>query len=768
MSCLDRIKAKYPSLDDKELKRLAEVFDSYKAKYEGDMATFREMSKGAIDDFQTSAMAKQRARINDTPKMVRNVEHLFQENFKGDYVEAVLSLFEGTTRNVKGKWFNIDNIYQTNKTKMTNWYLHGLRNEGLLKFASDPKNADKIIDLFENYDPEFAKSEDPFKKIVHKTKQLNANLLKMMQDAGSTITGNDRYIFSQTHNHDLIMQDIDKWIEFTAERIDPVKSFGHGEWTPEQVSKALREMANNIEDFGGWGEGNFMGGKRELYFLEGKFKEYNAEYGYRSFVEGVASSIEVATKKSAIHEIFGSDPEKNLQNLIATIKSVKKGDPNLSDRNLRKIQDALDYYKNKGKRPGYGLNPKLYGLVQGVKSYETLRVLGMSGVTALNDFANVMVSQKLATGKSFPRAFVDTIVNFLATVPPSQKAYYSELLNVGLDELPKELFEFLGYNPRNTGMFRVTHKFMILNGLDAVTSSTRKTAARVHAHDLTKTVNSSKLNDWQKQSLDFIGLSEKDVANLRTISGKDLVTPDAVRVNGPDADIVPDGFLNTAEGKRKYLNRLESKLASYYNNMVNYSSPKMGAKEQRQMFRYLPTNHPGRLAVEVLGFLQSTILKITNNQAELMRASNPKGELTNFSAVSMLAKTMVLMGTTKYAVDRLKEYMRTGEVDYGDDDKMVRDVGEALLNSGAGGIYVDFMSQVASPFRNQYGAKMPNPIIDHLSQVAQTLAKPSEKKFQHLLRRSMPAQNLWFIDNELRRNFVEFRDIHDSLGFLDK
>jgi len=238
----------------------------------------------------------------------------------------------------------------------------------------------------------------------------------------------------------------------------------------------------------------------------------------------------------------------------------------------------------------------------------------------------------------------------------------------------------------------------------------------------------------------------------------DLAAPDLIRSKG-----------HLLKESDRYLLTLENKLASYYLHMVNYGSPKMGAKERRQLFRHLPTNSPGRIASELVSFLQSTVLKVTNGQAELLRASNPDGELVNFSAVKLLASTTLLLGTLKFVTDSVKEFLRTGELDLDDSEKNIKRMGEALLTSGAMGIGVDFMSQVVSPFRDgPSGARMPNPILEHLTQAVKAGIDPSEKKFQRLLKRSTPGQNLFFIDNEFRRNLVEFGVVHESLNFLDE
>lgn len=758
MSCFDKLKQAFPQFSDKEIKRIDDIFKEIneRAAYNNDVA--KELVNGAVNEIKLGKLNDIRTKLDSGLKEERNLRHIFQENFKGDILEGVLSKFEGTTRNVDGKNINVDGLYRNNRGKHERWFVTTLRRSGLLKIIKDSANTRKIIEAFDRYEPSFKNSNDPFEQIAHAIVTLNSNLLKMQQLAGSTIKGTKNYLFMQTHNTDLILGDTKKWVDNIVTKLDLDKSFGVGT-TEDQARAILNKMADNLEDIGSSGISSVLGGKRELHFKNASaFMDYNDVYGYRNLLDGISHSIKNSSRKAALVQVFGNDPAKSVKKLLKKAKEVSPGNNSLDD--VSAVWKAYQVANGIHERPGRGLSQGATNFAIGVKAWQNLTLLGRASFSAMEDIATTIQTIKLANGDSYATGMVKYMGEFFNSLSPEVRGETAEAVGFGLEGSMREMMETFGSfynNPSKTlsTLHWANTKYMWVTGLESVTNHMRYVAARLHAKELYKSIMAKSPNSWQSQVLKATDLSELDLSNIRNLIGKSgdkLASVDLI-------DFAKDSEFSVPKGTNleAYKQELSNKMGAYFVKMINSGSPIPQAKEIRQLGQAAPINNPYRVALSFLTQFQGTMLRIHNLNAELARASNPKGELMNASAIKTMASSIMFLGVTHFAMNKAKNFVKNGEIDFEPNSDNLKQLTEALLTSGAAGLYVSYLTDITNPF-SQYGAsgaRMPSPALDYLAKAVQSFTPPNEKKLRKLLIRSTPGQNLWLRDNALKKIMLE-------------
>lgn len=772
-NCIERLKEQYPQLTDRELSRLSETFDNLKARHGADVSAYREVSKKAVDEFQLARMNDLKSTIRDTGILHKSLNHIYQPQFLNNPVEGIISIMSGTNRNVGNKWYNTDALRQAYETELEDFFFSSLKNDGVLSYLMNPKNESAIVKAYDNLNSGFKDSKNPAEVTAYHIGAINHNLLIKQQRSGSTIQGTSKYLFMQTHNPDMILANPGKWVEDIVDKLDLDRSFGTGT-TRNQALAKLHEMAEDVEDIGNIGVSNVKGGRRELHFTDStQFLEYNKEWGYTNLAEGLKQSISRAARKSALHETLGSDPRRTLQQLIDTAAEVQKTPFNT--KAIQKVWDHFDYVSGMGNRIGEGVSENSMEAINFGVNMEALQLLGSANFAAMEDFATTVLSAKLSNGRPIPIAAVETLFRGIQALGSSKKDIM-EMTGIALEGANRELMDLMG-SPNNikgsilgkinSGAHKLIRWQMALTGVNAVTNHTRKTASLIHVHGLTKSVTAKKPNTWQQQSLAAAGLEQGDIDNLRKLmelSGETKVTIKLLRNADPN-NLIPVNAANTPENRAIYRQRLKSKIQAYYHHMVNATaSPVMQARQAVTLQRHLPRNHPTRLAVNAFAQFQSVLMKIGESNVEVARASNPAGELNNFSAYKSLAGAMAFMGGVAYATKLFKDFAKGEEIDMREKMKpenFIKDYARAMVDSGGGGVYIQALNATVFPREGQRaGARLPSPLADHLAQgfdigADAVTGNLTEKKTRRFIYRSLPFQNVWFFGNEIKRSYIK-------------
>ncbi len=747
MSCVVEVMEAFPDLSRRQAERLNKVFDKIIKENETDLTRIQELSRTAVDRAELEALERTVAKVDANIKRKANLEHLSQEGFKGDIVEGLLSIVEGTTRKVSNKFNTVENTFNTFKASLIRGFNNDLDHKNIRKILASGKFDEKIIvEMFNRVDEGYiSKMPDEVIKAADAIERLNKRIIKLQRDNGSTIKYREGYLFQQTHNPDEILSDVDTWISDTLELIDVEKSFG-GLQSPKQAAKTLREMADNLGDIG-LGSKSFMGGTREIVFRDGEsFFKYNQKYGFNNLYEGLIGTITEGARKASLNAKFGNNPMSQAKELLENVSKVH----NISQdhKKVGKFMDSIQGFSGSSQR--YDDFDSIYGksfrAIQAKKKVDILRLLGQTGFTSLMDLSTTMMTLRTADGSTISN-FAKVPIEWLKSVTPVGKSRkeMAELLLISIEDTAREIAE-LGPSTYNMGsVSSIMDTWMTINLTKPVTNINRSTAMRLHAKSLTDNIETplGNLNDFQKGVREATGLTDKELSDLslwKKQSGEEYVSP---------------GMLEEfrTEANSKYIDGLQTKLGNYFNEQIRKASPVRGLKEERQLGLTRSKDDPIRLAAELGTQFKGTVLKSGHVFAEMLRASDSKGSLisTEWNSLVSLAQGVfaaTLVGTT---VNSLKDFIRGRETEI-----TPSWIAKSMIDSGAAGMYVDLVLEV---FTRDGMSRGVSPIIQSADDVVRFINNEIgiaegrraernsflERSWKLMARQTLP-QNLWLIE----------------------
>ena len=732
MACLEDIKKQFPELKDQEARRLVTTLQDLKTRYSDNLAEYNRQAKTLVQEAELSKLLQLKAKVNDVVKLQRNVKHILQPGFEGNKVEGILSMLEGTSRKVSNQKHTVEGIYSSLNARFQQQFLNELNAvdfEG--EFGTGLFDKEIIKEVFNRSKPDYTPNKvKGIRQVADVIVRFNQLLIKVQQDAGSTIRYKAGYLFQQTHDPDRILDNVDSWVEFTVPKLDLIKSFGTDDI---KVAKArLHAMAKDLNNIGG-GSNQFMGGTREFEFRDGDaFFEYNEGYGHRTLLEGITSSIDNSSKKAALTTIFGNKPLQNLEKLKEIARDIE-GDANF-DKDLRKVEDAIALYSGVGNtfRNVDSALAKSYKVVAGIKTQQNYSKLGGTGFTSLNDLSNTMMTLRIADGRNVMSAFTDTVFSFVMSVRPGQRRELAELLTIGMEDMTREVFENIGSTKYSPGVgSKIMNAWMTVNLTKPVTNINRSSAMRLHLKSVTNNILSKTPNEFQLQTREAIGLTAKDINTLRDLA--------------KDGDeISPRLVLDSNLDDKTKLN-LSSRLGSYYNDVVSSSSPIAGNKQFRKLGRSRQKDDLVRLAAEALTQYKGTLFKSAQTADEFVRAHHPEGklDLRNWNVVKSGSQFLFAAGIVGLMIDELKTFV------LGKERKPVTAAryGKAIMDSGALGLWADMAVELSTESRG----RSPSPGIGLVRDIKRYIESPTTRNRSaaenawKVLRNQMPGQNLWLI-----------------------
>jgi len=746
MSCIDKLKEQFPQLTHREAKRLVDTMDMLKQKYVNEVSLYKKMAKSEVDNQQVYRLRKQKAAVHQVIKLKNNLEHVLHKGFENNPVEGLLSRFEGTSRIVPNKAYTVENIYATSKAKLQGTFSRGLEADKVLgEFGTGQLDELVIREIEGRTIPGHKPSADPsVRKIADHIEKINKQIIKEQQLAGSTIRGRAGYIMQQSYDPEVVLANPGKWVDDMMDSLDLQKSFGNLD--NKVIREELVDMAENMEDIG-FSLSNHMGGKRELIFKEGEFFRINEQYGYHNLLAGVMRSIDVASKKVALTEIFGNNPKLGLEELISKVAETQPGLGKL--KQMQKVRDALDYFSGSGNRfmDANSIGAKSYSTVRAAKTLNAYRLLGGTGFTALNDIASTMVTLRNADGSNAVSSIAKSTLNFIANAPVRNKKQFAETMLIGLEDISREVMESVGSSEYKPSLgSKAMNTWMNLNLTNPVTRTARTSALKLHAKSLTNSIETpiGKRNKFQQTAIETAGLSEIDIDNLKKMKekgGEQFVNPTMV---------LHDDFKGIkVEGEAdRYRQVLSTKLGAYLNDVVRKASPIAGNKEMRQMLRHKPKDDAARIVMEVVSEYKGTLLKSQSVYGEFTRLHSKNGslKLDNWNAVQSHAQYLFALGIVGFSIKSLKDFIKGKEFEEVNAQTMT----SAIIETGAAGLYADLVMEMVTRDGRSRGS---TPIIQGVDGLVRSVnrglkgkAPVAADKLKGTVLGLMPMQNWWVID----------------------
>ena len=746
-NCYEKLTLKYSNKYSQSKLKQIDKFSSELAKEQFYAIDKFKTLKKELDGLETAEYLQARAKVISLSKLKKNYDNLLSKRHKtaGD---ALLSMWEGTVNPVKGAAQSVENLRSTWKSHYLGYIDSKLRSTKLLQVIQDPNMAAKVMDEYiqKARDPNYMSKYSPaIQAASDAINQLNTNIIKDLQGAGSSILFNAERIISNMHDVDKIVADKKGWVKYAMEALDIERSFGPTIKTPKQMETALKVYYDTLLDYSRDPStvSNYMGGVRGMYFKDGlRAFEYNSRYGHADLYTGIKNTIDSSSKKMALTQVFGDNPIKEyatLERLAVTVEG-KEGPA------LIKAKAARAFYSGQGHTFGSpdSFLAGAYKATMVAKTYEMMTSLGKAGLATTFDIPTSLATLKTADGSSMLNNSMGVIKNYMQSIPKESHAKVASELGVLLDDLERDLLSEMGqYKP---GLFaKIADGYSIANLTKPLTIKNRKFAVHEHAKSLHKMINSEygSLNKLQKQSLSMADITARDVKDLRGILDDKISIEKIYESDLPSIRKV----------------ELMGKVGAYLNMRTSRSVVSITAKTSRWINRELPKDDPTRIASEIMSQFKSSLLSLSTTHHSLIKEQYSALDSRNASKnIAQMASFMFMFAYAKEYVQDKGWELLTGEED---DSTTIARISKAMSESTFGGLIVDYalaqgtgeLWKTGAPiaglpkdlwtlgkdeFKLNFGDYKARRKVENKGTRGERLGKVAKK--------NIPGNNLWFID----------------------
>jgi len=679
---------KYPNVRKFELQALRENLEAIQEEYGTNLELYKEAANKELNDYNYAKVILAKADLNSVIKTRNNIEHISQQGFRGNPVEGMLSLWEGTTRNVKNKHANVDSIYHTTKVDNTQDFLSSLSDKGVLEIMQRDELHEDIIKIHENRkwpDADF-KPHPVAQEIYDTISKANHKSLIDMQTAGSSILKDPDYIFNNGIDTHVVFADEIGWAAAARDAYDWDKILSTDfakaskasriKETKEIFKKFKMTNAERLEAAKTYPKGKFL-------LSQGKKKEAMefADAQTRKQISAQIKLIKLSELQKS--DIIDKVIDDRLQGMLAS--SVHSASL-MGGRHTWKFKKGKMFeYNKKWGKGGNLLTSVVHSIDVAAKKTAVTKVFGNNfrkNHEILKEHIRKIYPDKVG-GSSFDEglAKVDKAMNLytgVGNIPQKgigQFAYEAvvagnkisamQMLNWTGMTSTMDLANMFVHSVTQEGLKMNTFTRPIKNLLLATFARDRKVIA-----DLTKTAIDTQLREMLEVGVvgpkagylskfmgwQMIANGTRAVTNvmregyskhmMETLEG--LITRHrgthlynqtmgALGLSEPDIDLLLK--LRQSTGQRFFVSNslkdadipevrrqdLQMKLNSYYYNGINSGSPLGGAKEQRMLRKDRPQDSIARVTWEAISLFKQTLLKSGNTFAEMVRASSSTG-----------------------------------------------------------------------------------------------------------------------------------------------
>lgn len=383
--------------------------------------------------------------------------------------------------------------------------------------------------------------------------------------AGGEIRKRDNYRSPQSHNQALVARfggrDGKPWVDYVMPRVDrsqyvtPEGHFLNDVQMREFLHKAYETIAsggmNKIDPNTGFAPGknrviaNRNNEARQIHFKDANsFLEYNSQFGARSFVTSIASTVQALARDIAMVETYGPNPDATL-GMITRREAIAQTKANGEERGAavkqaNYIESVFNFMA--GRREQIA-GKWLARISQNVRDVMIAARLGSSPITALVDEGTLHLSARV-----MGLNHLQLLRNELAAYSPFNQAEKALLARAGLgiDHFTSELNRW-GEETLDNGISRRLAETNIkLSGLDRLDS------ARM------RSLGATMFDAFGKLSRERKTMADLDPEDLRVVQGKGLTEQDwqvwraadtdALGPNNPNA-ITPESIMRIPNAK---------------------------------------------------------------------------------------------------------------------------------------------------------------------------------------------------------------------------
>jgi hypothetical protein len=347
-----------------------------------------------------------------------------------------------------------------------------------------------------------------------------------------------------------------RWISFIMHHADLPRTFGSGDLSkilPEMWGKLARgehfEIKALDEDEGAIPFANVArqaSAHREIHWkTAADWRAYIAEFGPHNPTAAVVHAFDVAARRVALLQHFGTKPRDEFENDIAYLRRTAQGDPAKFDAfsrkepYLRHLYDQLDYSNNK---PANALWSRT---VAGVMAIQRWSKLARVMFTHLASLPTKGIAGKYV-GLSLGERYGSMLSGLFRGAADSDKRIAAELTLAGADARLGHMVSRYDVADQAPGkMAKIDQVFFKLTGVNAATENQRADFETIVARHfgMQRGKAFAEVGPYEKRALSLYGIGEPEWKALHTVDWSDI--GDKRYLMPPDARKLEDDAVRT-------------------------------------------------------------------------------------------------------------------------------------------------------------------------------------------------------------------------------
>lgn len=472
-----------------------------------------------------------------------------------------------------------------------------------------------------------------------------------------------------------------------------------------------------------------MSESRGIFFtdVEG-YHQLAKKYSDGNMSANMVRSIIQKSKMQGMVEVFGSNPMDNLikvkQRRIDILKNRASEKRSVGDYDAAKKLDAQARKLDKSKRPenalveymgtnnNAGVNTSAQ-ISSAIRTINQLSLLGKSGIRAFPNLGFTGIELKNSVGDTYVKAQARSISEWGKTIPPGQKNRIANSAKIYTDSLIHEITRITEGQLPGNGMMAKGVRFMFkYNAMDMMTQGNKIGIARAFMNYSASYRNDAweQINPQFKATLLGHRLDKEDWDVLRQAvekldDGNEYITPEAISK-------LPEGSVGRAAQRKKmspenYKRQLELRYNSILVEKGQIAATEATIRERSFINRGTSSGTFDGELLRFIGQFKTFLLQSFNISLRNMNAKPDVKKLNDGILMTRgindgtlasrlwqkdkgnMAAMVLGLGTFGMISEQIVKHVFNDEY-IGDIDE-VDTWRNALLKSGAGGIYTDFL-----------------------------------------------------------------------------
>ncbi len=404
-------------------------------------------------------------------------------------------------------------------------------------------------------------------RLVHKWQRLSMNEIN---DAGGWVRSYTGYVTRTEHDPDLIrtggrtsegMMNVPdaqrqdaaraKWMDAIRRRVDLGRTFGSldlNQVLPELWERLARgehfEIRPIDEDNPTFANvAAKASAHREIHFKSAAdWRAYMAEFGTHDPTSAVVHAFDVAARRVALLQHFGTKPRSEFENDLAYLKGMLSNDPTRfraferQEQFLRTLYDQLDFSNNKP------ANRTWSRLVAGTMAINRWSKLGRVLFTHIASLPTKSEAGRYL-GLSMSERYGGMLTDAFRGMEGSEKRQLAELTMAGADAQMGNMVARYDVADQTPGiMARIDRAFFKLTGVQAVTENQRRgfEAAVARHYGMLRGRSWADVGAKEARAFSLYGIGEAEWNALHTVDwsevgGKTYLMPPDARKLSDDA-----------------------------------------------------------------------------------------------------------------------------------------------------------------------------------------------------------------------------------------